>query len=72
MVLYELLIGEPVFCTGNVLMRQIEETPPPPSSRVEDVPPALDALIMKCIAKDPEERYASARELCDALRQLGK
>lgn len=71
MVLYELLVGKPAFNDGNVLARQIEETPPPPGERVDGIPPALDEIVMKCIAKDPEDRYATARELSTALRRTG-
>ncbi|MCF6286296.1 MAG: serine/threonine protein kinase, partial [Candidatus Hydrogenedentes bacterium] len=71
LVLYELLSGKTVFEDGNVMERQITEVPPLPSSCVEGVPPELDALIMKCIAKKPEERFQTAQEMIDALRQVG-
>ena len=72
LMLYELLTGETVFATGNVLQRQITEMPPPPSTRVEGVPQLLDQIIMKCIAKDPEERIQSAGELAGYLRKACK
>jgi len=72
LMLYELLIGETVFNSGNVLQRQISEMPPPPSTRVEGVPELLDKIVMKCIAKDPDERFQSAKELAAYLRQVGK
>ena len=72
LMLYELLTGKTVFNEGNVLERQIVEMPPPPSSVVDGVPPLLDQIIMKCIAKDPEERFQSAADLRNQLRQVGK
>ena len=68
LVLYECLSGETVFAKGDVLERQLEETPPPPSTVVEGVPPALDETVMKCIQKDPDKRFQTARELVVALR----
>jgi len=72
LVLYELLSGKTVFETGNVLDRQITEMPPPPSSCVEGIPPELDTVIMKCIAKNPDDRFESAQALINAMRGIGK
>ncbi len=72
LVLYELLTGKTVFPDGNVLARQITEVPPPPSAIVESIPPEVDAIVMKAIAKDPNERFGSAQELLNALRRLGQ
>ncbi len=70
LVFYECLSGQMVFRDQNVLERQLNEMPPPPSQTVEGVPEALDAIIMKCVAKKPDERYASAKELLADLRAL--
>lgn len=72
LVLYELLTGKTVFSDGNVLQRQIVEMPPPPSKMEGDIPELLDQIIMKAIAKDPEERFASAGELSKYLRMVGQ
>lgn len=72
LVLYELLSGKTVFSDGNVLERQILELPPRPSQVVEGIPELLDQIIMKCIAKDPSERFDSAGELSKYLRAVGK
>ena len=45
--------------------------PPPPSSLAPAVPPALDALVLRCLARDPDDRFASAREVADALAEHG-
>lgn len=68
LVLHELLTGSIVFGDGDVLERQLKEMPPPPSALAPSVPPALDAIVMKCVAKDPKERYGSMAELVTALR----
>lgn len=70
LVMYECLTGKTVFDGGNVLERQLNETPSPPSSLVGDVPQEMDYIIMKCIEKEPEKRYSSAQELMADLRRL--
>lgn len=70
LVLHECLTGRTVFNEGNVLERQLEETPPPPGASVEGVPPEFDRVVMKCLKKDPDERFHNAKELLDALRNL--
>lgn len=72
LVLYELLTGETVFADGDVMQRQLNEMPPPPSQVVEGVPELLDQIIMKCIAKRAEERFQTAQDLVNHLRQVGK
>jgi tetratricopeptide (TPR) repeat protein len=70
-VLYEILTGEPPF-RGNVqdvLRRVIEETPVSPRRRVADVSPALEGICLKCLAKAPGDRYASATELARDLQR---
>jgi eukaryotic-like serine/threonine-protein kinase len=72
-VLYEMLTGEPPF-TGDTAMavayRHVHETPPPPSSKNMDVPAALDAVVMRALAKNPANRYATAREFHDDLERI--
>lgn len=69
LVLYECLTGETVFLGQNVLERQLKETPPAPSTVAEGVSPGLDAIILKCVAKRPEDRYQTVKELLTALRE---
>ena len=67
---YELLTGAPPFRGKNpydVLKRHIEEEPPPVSSVVAGVPPALEAVVRRAIAKKPEARFSSMTELEAAL-----
>ena len=70
MVLHECLTGQIVFASGNVVMRQVQEMPPPPSASKDDIPNELDAIVMKCIQKKPEDRYQSMHELVADLRAL--
>ena len=72
-ILYRLLIGEPPFL-ANTLAETWEQvrvqTPPALSSRLPGVLPQLDAVCRKCLQKEPESRYASAREFAEALESL--
>ena len=73
-ILYEMLTGEVPFgdaALTSVLVRLATEVPPPPSARRPDrrVPPALDAVAMRCLEKDPERRFQSADEFADALER---
>jgi tRNA A-37 threonylcarbamoyl transferase component Bud32 len=74
-VLYELLCGSPPFGSGAgspavaVATRHLSEPPEPPSVRNPQVAPALDAVVLTALAKDPAQRYQSAIELQDALEQ---
>jgi tetratricopeptide (TPR) repeat protein len=70
LVLHELLTGKTVFAEGNVLQRQVQELPAAPGAAVEGIPPLLDQIVMKCLAKKPEERFQSAQELAKWLRQV--
>ena len=68
--LYALLTGRPPFqgaTVMNTLHAVLTATPEPPSSRRGDLVPAVDALILRCLAKDPAERFASVAEVEDAL-----
>jgi serine/threonine-protein kinase len=70
---YEMLVGEPPFMRRTpqeVLAAHLTETPPLVSSRRPSVPPALDALIAKCLAKQPGDRFQSALEVETALESV--
>ena len=70
-VLYELLAGRPPFMAESTpeLMRRIYEEPGvPPWQRHPDVPRDLSAVTMKCIEKDPAQRYGSALALAADLK----
>ncbi|MBO0829940.1 MAG: Stk1 family PASTA domain-containing Ser/Thr kinase, partial [Streptosporangiales bacterium] len=74
-VLYELLTGQPPF-TGDspvsVAYQHVREDPVPPSRLNPDVPPAVDAIVLKALAKNPDNRYQDADEMrADVERALG-
>jgi serine/threonine-protein kinase len=70
-VAYWLLTGRLVFEASNAMQVMIQHanTPPvPPSARVElEIPPAVDDVVLACLAKDPTDRPASAAELATRL-----
>ena len=69
-LLYHAVTGRPPF-TGSsqwaVLRKQMDATPEPPASHVEDLPALLNDLILSLLAKRPDERPADAATVCDAL-----
>jgi tetratricopeptide (TPR) repeat protein len=71
-VAYELLTGCPPFpgeVVEEVLLAQIDNPPRPPRSTDKGAatPPALEAVILKCLAKRPEDRYADMNDLEAAI-----
>lgn len=71
-VLHELLTGERLFRGENEFdtMRRIWEAPiPPPSQLNPAVPRALDAVVLKALAREPNERWSSASEILDAMEK---
>jgi eukaryotic-like serine/threonine-protein kinase len=71
-VLYELLTGHPPFVGDNpvsVAYQHVREDPRPPSDSNRDVPPEVDAVVLKALAKNRMNRYQSAGEMrSDLLR----
>jgi eukaryotic-like serine/threonine-protein kinase len=71
--LYELLTLEPAFAGRDrqELLRQIAIEEPKPVRRVNKaIPLDLETIVLKAMAKNPAERYATARELADDLRRF--
>ncbi len=72
-VLYEMVTGRRPFADDSrvLLMAAIvEREPPAPSTLQSLVPPGLDRLIARCLAKDPEDRWQDARDVAAELRWL--
>jgi serine/threonine-protein kinase len=73
--LYELLAGEVPFKATNiaVLMTKITtEDPTPVSNRRAGVPPSVDAVLFKALAKRPQDRFANGGEMAIALRNCAR
>lgn len=71
-ILYELLTGVVPFPGDDLLetLRRVREDEVPPPRQVQPtVDRDLEAVCMKCLAKDPQERYATAAELADDLER---
>jgi eukaryotic-like serine/threonine-protein kinase len=69
-VLYELLTGAPPFEADSavtIALKQVAEDPLPPRPRNPAVSPALDAVVMRALRKDPAERYQDADAFIAAL-----
>lgn len=71
-ILYQLLTGRPAFPTANWLdfIRHVADaTPPRPASINPAIDSDLEAICLKCLAREPAARYASAVELADQLQR---
>jgi len=71
-VIYEMLVGQPPFLasTPEQYARKHREVPPPAPSAIApevDVPPALEACLMRALAKEPHARPLSAERFADEL-----
>jgi serine/threonine-protein kinase len=71
-VLYEMVCGKPPFTGSNpvaVATKHVSEQPPQPRSINANLSPAFESIILTCLAKDPDDRYATADDLrADLLR----
>jgi eukaryotic-like serine/threonine-protein kinase len=65
-VLYEILSGDPPFVGDSplaVAYQHVREDPVPPSQRHSGIAPELDAVVLKALAKNPDNRYQTAAEM---------
>ena len=72
-VLYEMATGKPAFSGASraSLIAAILTTEPPPISQLQPLtPPALERVVKKCLAKDPDERWQSASDLASELQWI--
>jgi eukaryotic-like serine/threonine-protein kinase len=72
-IMYEMLAGEPPFTGENAIAiayKQVHDVPVPLRTKNPEVSPAFSAIVMKCLAKDRERRYATALALADDLRRF--
>lgn len=71
-MLFEMLTGQVPFSGDNpmaVMLRHVHDVPPDPSSLRPDLPQAVSNVVLRALAKRPDERYQSAGELARALEQ---
>lgn len=72
-VLYEMLTGKRYLDAASpmaLLYKIINEQPLPPSRFDQSIPQALDSLIMRCLAKNPKDRFSSAGDLAQELQRI--
>jgi eukaryotic-like serine/threonine-protein kinase len=74
-VLYELLTGSVPF-TGDtpveIAMKHLSQVPQPPSAKRPEIPENLDQVVLRALAKDPDERYGSAEEMDAELARVAE
>lgn len=71
-VLYEMLTGRPAFHGDSGLSTMVailRDTPPPPSRMTQGIAPALDAIVLRCLEKNPDRRFQTMREVREALER---
>ncbi len=74
-VLYEMLTGQAPFIGESpvaVAMKHVREQPVPPSHYAPDIPPDLERIVLKAMAKDVSARYQTAEELRADLVRFGR
>ena len=72
-VLYEMLTGKVPFAGDSAIeiaMKHVNELPKPPSSLRPEIPPELDQIVLRALAKDPEDRYQTAEEFIEDLERV--
>jgi serine/threonine-protein kinase len=72
-VLYEMVTGRPPFegpSPAAVAAQHVRTPPAPPGGAGAPVAPALERLVLRCLAKDPRDRFASGTELLAALDEI--
>lgn len=74
-VMYEMITGDPPFRGDDslsVALRHIREKPTLPSNIIKNLSKNLETVIMKCLLKNPEDRYSSATQLKEDLIRCSK
>jgi serine/threonine-protein kinase len=69
-VLYEMSTGAPPFVDGELTYHHVHTAPVPPREVNQKVPESLEKIILKCLAKDPGQRYANAHDLLAELKAV--
>jgi eukaryotic-like serine/threonine-protein kinase len=74
-VVYEMATGKKAFegkSQASVIGAILKDDPPPIGSLQPMTPPALDRVVKKCLAKEPEKRWQGASDLCDELKWIAE
>ncbi len=74
-VVYEMVTGKRAFegkSQASVIAAILERDPPAMSTLQPMTPPALDRVVKKCLAKEPEKRWQAASDLCDELKWIAE
>jgi serine/threonine-protein kinase len=73
-VIFHMLTGRPPFVgvAADVIASHLDELPPVPSEIVEGLTPLVDGLVLRCLAKNPADRYASAAALQQAIEAVAQ
>jgi serine/threonine-protein kinase len=72
-VIYEMLTGKPPFAGDSpvaIAYKHVQESPVPPRQANPGIPQAMEAIVLKCLAKNPVNRYPSAEDLRADLRRF--
>jgi len=73
-IFYEMLVGQPPFVSegfGDLVNMHLNVAPAPARTKRPEIPLAIDAIVMKMLSKNPEERYAEMSEFQAALKTSG-
>jgi serine/threonine protein kinase len=73
-IAWEALAGRRLFQADDeptLFSKVLEDVIPPPSAHNPDVPPAFDAVVARALARNPDQRFSSAREMAVAIEEVG-
>jgi len=72
-MMYEMLTGVLPFDAENpvsVALMQLQTPPPPPTKHCSEIPEGLEEIILKCMAKNPDNRYGTTQDLLDDIERF--
>jgi serine/threonine protein kinase len=72
-ILYEMLVGKVPFDDPSIpaiLVKHLSEKPKPPSELRPELPSAVESIVLRCLAKEPQDRFQNAEEFSLALKVL--
>ncbi len=75
LVVYEMATGKKAFegrSQASLMAKILETDPAPMSTLAPMMPPALDHVVKRCLAKEPDDRWQSARDICEQLRWISE